>query len=442
MNVSTPQQACPPTNWIAVLGATIVWWFVPVVVWHLPHHDEPSAGFAFACLVGLVVALSLCALGREKRWVVLIWIPLLVWTSFGALAAFDEVASEPHGGPNAAPLEGVVMLIGLAVALILGIAAILCLVWRPRTYSRPLMILALVNTAAVSYATWQGNRQATSQEIFLHILDSSGKPLSGASVRYARYGYGPGGKDVFDAEGGPIVSGEDGIAVIPSRRMRYETKGTISKPGFRDVLFTVDMQYSEWDKDRGVTVSTRETNNIAHGRIPTVEPVTFSINLPPQNDAPDRLHPVKHMEAESDIGQGPQAAHIFNLETGKFSNDPAGDLRFDVFFERDDGGYERARLRISGINGARVLQVPPEISLSASLSPYEHIFRIAPQSGYGDEAVIQRPSDSPEPTIYVAARDGRLYARMTVYAAGRSFEAKAQCRVQLFLNPTGGRQLE
>ena len=334
------------------------------------------------------------------------------------------------------------MLIGLVVALVLGLVAILCLVWRPRVYSVPLMILALVNTAAVSYATRQGHRQATGQEIFLRVLDSSGKPFSGASVRYTRYGYGPGGKDVFDAEGGPIVSGEDGLAVIPSRRMRYETKGTSTKAGFRDVLFTIDMQYSEWDKDRGVTISTRETNNIARGHISTAEPITFSIYLPPQSDAPDLLHPVKHMEAESDIGQGPQAAHFLDLETAKFSNDPAGDLRFDLFFEKDDGGYERSRLRISGLNGAKVLQVPPDVPLSGNLPPYEHIFRIAPQSGYRDETIVQRPGDSPGPMIYVSARDSRLSARITVYASGRSFEAKAQCRVQLFVNPEGARRLE
>lgn len=442
MSDEPPQPTDTRTSWFSIVTATLAWWIVPVVVRFLPRHDEPSAGLAFACVIGLTIALSLCAQRRDERWVVLIWIPVSVWTAIGALTTFGAVVSEPHGGPNAAPLEGVAMLIGLAVALVLGIAAILCLVWRPRVYSLPLMILAIANTAAVSYATRQGNRQATGQEIFLHVLDSNGKPLSGASIRYTRYGYGPGGKHVFDGEGGPIVSGDDGIAVIPSRRMRYETKGTISKPGFRDVLLTVDMQYSEGDRDRDVWVSTRETNNIARGHIPTAEPVTFSIYLPPQSNAPDPLHPVKHMEAESDIGQGPQAAHILNLETAKFSNDPTGDLRFDLFFEKDDGGYERARLRISGLNGAKVLQLPPDVSLSGSLSPYEHIFRIAPQNGYRDETVVQRPGDSPEPMIYVSARDGRLYARMTVYASGRNFEAKARCRVQLFMNPTGTRGLE
>lgn len=433
--VTGPSKDTPvrPTNWIAVCAATIVWWIIPAVVRFVPRIDEASAGLAFACLLALPVALSLCAAFREARWIALIWIPVLVWTSFFALMTFGAVARE-HGG--------FAMLIGLPVATVLGIAAILCLVCRPRVYSVPLMILAVANTAAVSYATRQTNRQATRQDITLHILDSTGKPLSGASVRYIRYGYGAGGTHVFDANGGPILSSDDGVAVIPSRRMRYETKGTIIKPGFRDVLFTVDMQYSKWDKDRGVTVSTTETKNIARGRIPAAEPVTFSIYLPPESDVPDRLQPVKHMEAKADIGRGPQAAHVLNVETGMFGNDPAGDLRFDLFFEVEDGRHERPRLRISGLNGAKVCQVPHDLSFSGSLSPYEHIFRIAPQNGYQDETVIQRPGSSPGPMIYVSARDGHLYARMTVDAWGRSDESKARCRVHLFVNPTGDRRLE
>jgi hypothetical protein len=68
------------------------------------------------------------------------------------------------------------------------------------------------------------------------------------------------------------------------------------------------MQYSEWDRDRGVTVSTPETANIAHGRIPATDPVTLSIYIPPLTDAPDRSHQVERIEARSDIGNHPDAA--------------------------------------------------------------------------------------------------------------------------------------
>ena len=435
-------QTATKTNWQAVFFASLVWWAIPIVVLNQPQNDEPSAIFAFACLLGIMVALCLCANLRDLGWIVLVWVPVLIWTSLGTLITLRSLAAESGGGPNYAPLAGVAMAIGMVVALILVAAAILCLVWRPRVYSVPLIILAIANTVAVSFATQQSNLHATRQEITLHVLDSGGKPLPGASVRFTRYGYGPQGTHVYDGRGGPIVSGDDGIVKIPSRRMRYETKGTITKTGFRDVLFDIDMQFSKWDQNRTVRISTPETQNIAWADIPTTEPVTLSIYLPQQIDAPDRLHPIKPVDVSANIGQGQKAAHILNLETGKFGEGPEGDIRFDLFFEIENGQHERPRLRITGVNGAKVLQVPPHVSLSGSLSPFEHVFRIASQTGYQEDTVIARPGDSPGPMIYVSARNGHLFARFTVDAWGRSKEAKAPCRVKLFVNSTGGRLLE
>ncbi len=442
MNIETTQQTKTQTNWLAVFAATLVWWIIPLVVRLQPQNYKPSVGLAFACLIGMGVAISLCALLRKTRWIILIWIPVFIWACLGAVMTFGAIAKEPHGGPNAAPLEGVAILIGIVVGLLLTVTAILCIVWRPKVYSIPLLILAVGNTAAVTYATRHSERQATRQEMFLQVLDSSGKPLSGASVRYTRYGYGPGGSDVFDGEGGPIFSDNNGIAKIPSRRMRYETKGTITKPGFREVRFDVGMQFNESDQSRDVWISTPETEHIAFGSIQTAELVTLSIYLPPQSDAPDPLHPVKRMQVQADIGQGNQATHVLNLETGKFSNGPEGDLRIDLFSEMEDGRYIRNRLRITGVNGAKVFQVPPTVCLSGALSSYEHIFKVAPQNGYQDEIVIQNPGSLPGPMIYVSARDGHLYARMSVDVYGRANEPRARCEVKLFLNPTGNRQLE
>jgi hypothetical protein len=442
MNIETTQQTKTQTNWLAIFTATFVWWIIPIVVRLQPQNYKPSLGLAITCLIGVAAAISLCALFRKTRWIILIWIPVFIWTGLGAVMTFGAIAKEPHGGPNAAPLEGVAILISIAVGLLFTVIVILCVVWRPKAYSIPLLILAVGNTAAVTCATRLSERQATRQEMFLHVLDSNGKPLSGASVRYTRYGYGPGGSDVFDGEGGPILSDNYGIAKISSRRMRYEIKGTVTKPGFREVRFDVGMQFNEWDKDRSVWLSTPETEHIAFGSIQTAEPVTLSIYLPSQSDAPDRLHAVKRMQVQADIGQGNQATHVLNLETGKFGNGPEGDLRFDLYSEMEDGRYMRNRLRITGVNGAKVFQVPPTVCLSGALSSYEHMFKVAPQTGYQDETVIQNPGSLPGPMIYVSARDGHLYARMSVDVYGRANEAKARCSVTLFVNPTGNRQLE
>ncbi len=336
-------------------------------------------------------------------------------------------------------------MMALAVAFVFGVGMIFFLVWYPKTCSAPLIALAVINTAAVSYVTRQAYCQATRQDIILRILDSIGKPISGASVTYERYSYGSGGTNVFDDKGGPLTSNEDGIVTIPLRRMRYETRGAISKPGFRDVLFTVEMQHREWDKDRGVNLSTRETGRIADGRIPTTEPLALSIYLPPASDTPDPLHPLKHLKAITDIGKSNQAARFFNIETGQFGNDVSADLRFDLFFERDnrfEGNYEAARLRITGLNGTQILQVPSDVSLSGNLSPYERVFRIAPESGYHDEITLPNPGSVPGPTIYLKARGGRIYGRMQAEAWGRSDQINARCEVQLILNPSGQRQLE
>jgi len=350
-----------------------------------------------------------------------------------------EIVRTPRGvGSDAAPLEGVATLIALGAALILGTGALLCFIWRPRVFSVPLTVLAVINTAGIFIVTPMFNRQATRQDISLRVLDTDGSPLSGASVSYMRYGYGPGGRHVFDADGGPLFSGQDGIVIIPSRRMRYETRGTISKSGHRDVLFTVEMQHSKWDEERGVIVSTSKTPNIARGHIPTAEPVGLSIYLPRLSDAPLQL--ARRIESRSTIGQGNGAARYFNLETGKFTNDIFADLRFDLFFEMD-GRHERSRLRITGLNETLVLQVPSMLSFSGNLSPYEYVFRIAPKVGYQNEIVVREPGSSPNGMIYVKARGGAFFARMTVFASGRR-EQEARYGVELYLNSTGSRLLE
>lgn len=443
MNPSKSQATNSPVNWIAVCSATVVWWAVPVLVRLQPRSDEVPDGLVLGCLLGLAFAILFCARLRRAPWVVLLWIPLLVWTGFGGITAFRVFAGGRLGGPSAAPLEGAATIIFLALAVTLSVGVILCLVWHPKTYSLPLIVLAVLNTGAISIVTPQANLQATRQDIVLRILDSGGKPISGASINYERYSYGSGGTDVFDLKGGPLISGENGVVTIPSRRMRYKTRGTITKPGFRDVLFTVEMQFSQWDKDRGVKVSTRETGDIARGRIPTAEPVSLSIYLPPLSDAPDPLHPLKQLTAVTDIGRSNEAARFFNIETGKFNKD-AGDLRFDLFFEKDrrDGNYEVARLRVTGLNGTQVLQSPPDVSLSESLSPYAQVFRIAPESGYHDEIILQDSGSLSGPTVYLKVHGGQIYGRMNVEAWGKSDRMKASCKVWLFLNPTGQRQLE
>jgi hypothetical protein len=114
-----------------------------------------------------------------------------------------------------------------------------------------ILIGALLNTAACGVVTSRLERQVTQQDIVLHIFDKDGHPVPGARVQYQRYGYGSGGSTVFDDEGGPIFSDNSGAVIIPSRQMRYETRATISKPEYREILLTLEMQFSQHDRKRG-----------------------------------------------------------------------------------------------------------------------------------------------------------------------------------------------
>ncbi len=132
--------------------------------------------------------------------------------------------------------------------------------------------------------------------------------------------------------------------------------------------------------------------------MPSKEPVEFSIYLSPNPQSPQ---PIKPIEAETKVGGSDRLRAYLDLQTGKFTNAPSGDLEFEAFFEME-GKYERKRLRVTGLNGAGVLQVPPRISLVGTISPYEHVYLVAPETGYAPTTIIQRPGDSPEPNITFA----------------------------------------
>ncbi|MHA3773980.1 hypothetical protein ACXR0O_20810 [Verrucomicrobiota bacterium sgz303538] len=438
MNVSSPEKAADRKRYSAVAEATLVWWIIPVLIPFLPRDDGRAATVVLICLLALGLGLGVCALFRRSFWVVVVWMPIFIWSALGAVMVLDRIAREPHGGPDAAPLEGVATLLGLIVVSILACAAVLALVWRPRVYSVPLVLLAIANTAAVSYVTRQVNYISSRQNIAVHIIDRNGKPVPGASVHWTRYSYGPGGKNVFDGDGGPLVSGEDGIVTLPSRRMRYEMKGIVSKTGFRDVLFTVGMQFNKWGNSRDLIISTQATPNIARARIPTTEPIAFSVYLPPTSDAPQ---PLRSLRPERKLSGTERLQTFLNVESGQFADTPSdSDVEFEIFFEKE-GQYERTRLRMTGINGTELQVIPYEVSLTGKLSPYENVFLVAPETGYTNTALV--PVDhSPGPQIYLRVRNGKFFARAEVDAYGRADEHSANLYVQLFINAAGSRLLE
>jgi hypothetical protein len=442
MGLSSSPQSEDTIQWRSAVFAGLSYWIGLVIFLLLPKQEDPWSTVLLIASVSILVGLVISYGFQNANWVVVIWVPVMVWTGFGILTLLYGIISESGGGANPSPLGGAVLLIGLGGILFLGLVTVIAWVWRPKAYPRPVVALALINTLVLSLSAREAYRHATLQEIILHVLDSAGKPLPGVRVNYTRYGYGSRGSHVYDGRGDGLVTGDDGVARIPSREMRYETQATLRKMGFRPLHFTLGMQYSKWDTTRQLVISTDETKSIASGNVSVVEPVTFSLCVSPESDAPDRQHPLKFFDLLTDIGSSPGAKPYLNLKTGKFSADPTGDLHFELFFEKDEGGYERPRLRITGLNGAKVLQVPPHMAFSEAAVPYESLYRIAPLTGYWGEVIVERPGDIPGPMIYVSARNGTLYGRLTADAWGRSGQEEMRCRLKFYVNETGDRRLE
>jgi hypothetical protein len=199
------------------------------------------------------------------------------------------------------------------------------------------------------------------------------------------------------------------------------------------------MQFNESDKHRRFVLSTRRTRAIAQGKLPATDPVHANVSLASATDEP---HPaVERFGLYSKTDVGDAVPRFLDIETGKFSANQAGDLELEAFAEFTGDRWE-TRLRITGLNGTQVLQVPHESSLTEPLTPFEHLYRIAPESGYASETIVIRPGDTPGPTIYIRARDGHLHGRMELNAQGNGRDPKVRYSGSLAISKAGDRRLE
>jgi hypothetical protein len=422
----------------ALLGGLIgigVWWLVPLLM----RLSSGAAGAAplvlpLLLLLSLGVTLPVCAENRNAEWVVLIWIPAFLWNAIGAGAMWLEClgAFGVMFGGEAIVITGV-FAIGLSIATVL-------LVFRHPLFdfesrSMAFAILAIVNTAAVSYATREATFRANRQDVVVRILDSKGAPLSDATVSYKVYGYGDRGNRPSepDITGGPISSDGNGVVRLRSMAMRHEMDGVISKPGFRQISFNLGMQYDEWNCSRDLKILTDKSGEVSRLFVPSKgkEPVAFSIYLPPESDTP---RGIQFLEGNIGVeGTGSLRSYL-DVETGKFNKDPSGDLQIDASFTFD-GHVRRDHLMVTGINGASVLAENPSV--------YERTYLIAPESGYKTSLFIEN-GDVNE--IYVRARNGRLFARVGLEIiaqyprSGEEWSATVYSKV--YVNPGGSRLLE
>jgi hypothetical protein len=342
------------------------------------------------------------------------------------------------GGAGAAPLEGVVTLIFLGMGVVATIAFVVCVLARPRVYTASSVIIGLANTAALAFAAHQAHTHAAREYQFLYVLDPQGRPLSGTAVRYEVYGYGRGGTRPSSptVRRGPVLSDESGLVRLDSRAMRHEVEAVVSKSGYRDVAFNLGMQYGKWWPARSLQVTVPSSGLTASASVPCVKPLAFSIYLSPASEAPG---PLVYTHAEI-AGVAPYKCFL-DVETGQFNgSEPSGDVEFDLTLEKE-GPRERPRLRVTACTGGGIQLVPYAVSLSGRLSPYEHVYNIAPTSGYVSSLEVPLQS-SPGPTLYVRSRNGALYARMELDALMTGDDSWVKTRANLAVNPSGSRSLE
>lgn len=422
------------------LVAALFVWVIPLCVDLLDTNREGTSSYLPVVFGWMLVALFVCAIFRGSDWATFIWVPMALCIFAGAIGSLGGLGGTGSHGPNTGPGEAtaIVFLLGLLVILAgLGFAAF----WfRPRVFPIPtILISALLNAAACGIVTSRVDRHVTRQDIVLHILDRDGHPVAGASVRYQRYGYGSGGSTVFDDEGGPILSDSSGVVIIPSRQMRYETRVTIFKPEYRDLLLTLEMQFNKNDKKRKVVISTRETKGVAGWNVPATNPVEVTVYLPPASDARDSMTKRIGLYSKRDVGE--QSAKYLDLSTGKFTVDQSADLKLELSLAIG-GDFSNRRLRIIGLNGFELLMLPSKTTFDGVSSTYEQIFRIAPTHGYQSEITLEGESYRNGHIIYFRTTDRKLHGRLHLDAQGDLSGQDARYSGDLFINSSGSRLLE
>jgi hypothetical protein len=436
----TPSNNHRSTSWIALLVAIAITW-LPVVLFVWLSSDPKTASKASGtALAGAAVVVATYAFSRKQAWSLILWIPLILTAALGSLFLLGTGLSTPTSGPSAGPLEGVAVLLMLVIAV--GLCAfVFASAWfRPKSWSTTILVIGLLNSALIFMTGSSGFRIATGQEIMLRLSDPAGKPVAGAEVRFERFRYGHGGAESFEASGGPFRSDSEGVARVPSRRMRYKTRMTVHKEGFREITVTLHMQLAEHDRMRAYTVSTYETPAIATGTVLATDTPVIPISLSPLSDAPTSKVVRFSLFSKHDL-QETITPKSLELKTGKFADDLSGDIELE-YFSASMTRYRDQKLRLRGLNGVQLfLASHNERFPTATHTLYEQLYQIAPQSGYEHEVIIDNPGNSPGPVVYVRALDGKLHGRLCIEVLGNGVDETPRYSGTLVINPSG-RMLE
>ncbi len=415
---------------ILKLAAGLAAWWVFLFFVFLPGMQVP-AGLLWC--VGLVA----CFVVRDKETGFVLWFPTTAATIillFKLLYIFCGEASLGQGSePDRDPLAGLAALTMLVMTIAAFLLLGLCLWARPRRYSPMVCWLTVLNTAALGCVSYTRYDDAVGQEVQIHFLDSAGAPIEGAAVNYKVFGYGPGGSKPSSPiiARGPIASDHEGVVSLHSREGRHLLEASVQKPGYESLEVELGMQFHVEETSREVVIKIRE-KVLTRAHVSAKVPLKFMVYLPKplEIDAPAQF-----AEVSTRSTRGDQIKNLDLLGT-RFVDTPEADVHFDFFDEKDAQGYPRARLRLTALNGAGVIQVSYLSSLAAPLSSFENVMKIAPAGGYQDSTVLREPGNIPGPTIYVKARDGHTYARLEINAFYRSDQPNSEASVRIKLLKT------
>ena len=122
-----------------------------------------------------------------------------------------------------------------------------------------------------------------------------------------------------------------------------------------------------------------------------------------------------------------------NVDTGLFGSSSIGHLRFELYFEAVDQ-YERARLKVSALDGVGIQMQPTNLSFSEPMQYPERLFEIAPRNGYKEEITIMEPGSSPEPKLFVSSRDNTMFYMLKVDLYTDRKAKTGRCLVRIVKN--------
>jgi len=402
-----------------------------------------AAGFPILAVVTCI--LIGCFKLRKSEFGILLSLPLsficLGIILFLRLEILQGVPVMGLAGP-AAPLLAIMLLSMLAVLVMTIVVLVLCVVSFPRKLRWDFVGISLINSATLAFTLWsmqQAIDQAEDQQIIsLRVVDRYNQAVVGASVIYRVYAYGyyTGGRrpERPTISGGPILTNDQGVALIRSKRIRYEVEMGVTKSGYVGILAHLQMQFYEGDKTRllQVRLVDRSYVDLMDMQVSSTEPVVVTLSMPLIADRPQ---PMIHKEIWNRISKKEPANRFLDVLSGKFTAGPKGDLRFDFINEHP------LEMRVTALNGNGIVREPDTFTPDAPAPSYAQIMHVAPNSGYSDHLDF---GWTERPLIYFKRADGNLYARLALEAdlpAPDQNDLQGHVHVGCFVNPTGSPNL-